>query len=341
MLKPITTNEYTIKDSFSFTKEVEEFDPNLIMVSFDIKSLFTNIPVTETIGLCVENLYRNQAHIDSLSKSSFRRLLEMTMYESFFIFDQKYYKQCDGVAMGSPLGPTLANLFMFHFEKIWLEHCPTQFKPVVYRRYVDDTFLLFRSTEHAEKFKRYLKQHKNIAFTSEIEQNSSLSFLDVKISRENNRFVSSVYRKPTFNGVFTNFESFISKCYKPGLIDTLLYRGFSLCSDMEKIHQEISSLKSVFKSNGYPKNFIDSYIKHFLDKLFAKNEVSLTVPKLQLLCVLPYTGKSSLDFRARLRRTIEENIPFCKYNVVFRSICILGNFFRLKDSLERKKSSLE
>ena len=76
----------------------------------------------------------------------------MTIYESFFIFDQKYYKQCDGVAMGSPMGPTLANVFICHFENIWLENCSTQLKPVVYRKYVNDTFLLFRSTEHAEKF---------------------------------------------------------------------------------------------------------------------------------------------------------------------------------------------
>ena len=61
----------------------------------------------------------------------------MTMYESFFIFDLKYYKQCDGV----PLGPTLANVFMCHFENIWLENCQVRFKAVVYRRYVDDTFL--------------------------------------------------------------------------------------------------------------------------------------------------------------------------------------------------------
>ena len=92
------------------------------MASFDVKSLFNNIPFTETIGLCVENLYRNQKHTDNLSKSSFRRILEMVMYESFFIFDQKDYKPCDGVAMGSPLGATLANVFMCHFENIWLEN---------------------------------------------------------------------------------------------------------------------------------------------------------------------------------------------------------------------------
>ena len=65
--------------------------------------------------------------------------------------------------MGSPLGPTLANAFMCHFENIWLENCPTHFKSLVYRINVDDTFLLFCSTEQAEKFKTYLnKQHKTL-----------------------------------------------------------------------------------------------------------------------------------------------------------------------------------
>ena len=105
---------------------------------------------------------------------------------------------------------------------------------------------------------------------------------------------------------------------------------------MEKFHSEISSLKSVFKSNGYPKNFLDSCINYFLDKLLVKNKVSLTVPKLQLVGVLPFTGKSSLDLSARLRCTIEKNIPFCKLNVVFRSTCRLSNLFRFKDSLEKK-----
>ena len=129
--------------------------------------------------------------------------------------------------MGSPLGPTLANVFMCHFENIWLENCPSHFKPIVYRRFADDTFLLFRSKNHVEKFRNYLnKQHKNIKFTSEIEENGSLTLLDIKISRENNKFVTSVYRKPTFTGVFTNFQSFVPDIYKRGLIETLLHRSF-------------------------------------------------------------------------------------------------------------------
>ena len=137
------------------------------------------------------------------------------MFESFFIFDRKYYEKCDGVAMASLLEPTLANIFMCHFENIWLENWPSHFKPIVYRRFVDDTFVLFQSKDHVEKFRNYLnKQHKNIKCTSEIEENGSLSFLDIKISRENNKFVTSVYLTPTFSGVFTNFESFMPDIYK-------------------------------------------------------------------------------------------------------------------------------
>ena len=79
--------------------------------------------------------------------------------------------------MGATLGPTLANDFMCHFESIWLENRPSYFKPVVYRGFVDDTFLLFQSKNHVEKFRNCItKQHKNMKFTSEIEENSSLSF---------------------------------------------------------------------------------------------------------------------------------------------------------------------
>ena len=79
--------------------------------SFDIESLFTNTPLQETIALCVENLFQDRTHVDNLSKDSFRELLTRTMSESLILFDQGFYKQHDGVAMGFPLGPALANVF--------------------------------------------------------------------------------------------------------------------------------------------------------------------------------------------------------------------------------------
>ena len=76
MLEPLTTNEYTVKDSFTFGLELQSFDSILVMISFDIESLFTNIPLQETIDLCVENLFKDRTHVDNLSKDSFDPLAE-------------------------------------------------------------------------------------------------------------------------------------------------------------------------------------------------------------------------------------------------------------------------
>ena len=141
--------------------------------------------------------------------------------------------------MGSPLGPTLANPFLCYYEKKWLRECPEKFLPNVYKRYVDDIFVTFDSYSQLLKFVDHMNhQYSNLKFTFQVEQNNSFSFLDVKICRENDRFTTSIYRKPTFSGVFTHFDSFIPASYKHGLVDTLIFRCFKICSSYEKIHNE-------------------------------------------------------------------------------------------------------
>ena len=117
-------------------------------------------------------------------------------------------------------------------------------------------------------------QHNNIKFTSETENKNSILFLDIKITRDNNKFITSVYCKLTFSRVFTNFGSFIPKSYKYNLLFTLLHRGFKLCSNFERFHLEIDKLKTIFENNGYPKSFVDLCIKKYLDKVFIKKETS-------------------------------------------------------------------
>ena len=184
-------------------------------------------------------------------------------------------------------------------------------RPIFSRRFVDDTVLLFRAKDHVEHFN---KQHKNITFKSKIEENSSLSFLDITIVRENNKYVISVYCKPTFSGVFINFESFILEMRKCGLIETLLYRSFRLCSSYEHFHRKIEMLKSLFKHNNYPQNFVNQSLKKFLNKLFITKDINAMVPKRELTFILTYLGKLSIDFKTRLRRTIERD---CKLKIIF------------------------
>ena len=111
-------------------------------------------------------------------------MLSLTLKESIIFFDNKYYSQIHRVAMGSPLGPILAKIFLCYHESNWLKDCPKDFKPVYYKRYADDIFVLFTKQEHAQFFLEYInKKHKNMKFSIETEINGSLSFLDVKIVR--------------------------------------------------------------------------------------------------------------------------------------------------------------
>ena len=114
----------------------------------------------------------------------------MAVQDSYFFFNNKLFKQIDGVAMGSPLGPSLANAFLCYYEQIWLNNCPIEFKPMAYFRYVDDTFIIFRNPEHAPLFLNYLNsRHSSMRFTCEQENNGSLSFLDLTIKKCNDFFV--------------------------------------------------------------------------------------------------------------------------------------------------------
>ena len=134
------------------------------------------------------------------------------------MFNRKYYKQVDGVAMGSPLGPALANIFIYSFESKWLRDCPNDFKPVFYRRYTDDIFVLFPSPDNADKFREYLSsKHPNTKFSVEKEEDGHLTFLDINIFCENDKFATNAYRKKAFSGVYTNFKSFIPETCKIGL----------------------------------------------------------------------------------------------------------------------------
>ena len=98
------------------------------MASLDVESLFTNIPLNDKINNCVSDLQNKNLYNGKFSKRDLFKLLETAISESSFIFDYLLYKQVDGVAMSSLLGSTLANAFLCHYEKEWLDSCPIHFK---------------------------------------------------------------------------------------------------------------------------------------------------------------------------------------------------------------------
>ena len=109
------------------------------MASLDVDALFCNITLNETTDICLKKLFKTpDTLVKGISKNDLRDLLNLATKESFFTFNSKFYIQVDGVAMGSSLGPILANIFLSHHEENWRNKCPIEFKTSFYRRYVDD-----------------------------------------------------------------------------------------------------------------------------------------------------------------------------------------------------------
>ena len=92
------------------------------MAPLDVDLLFTNVPLDETIEICVKELFKSSQTVSDLNKQQVLEMLWLTTKENFILFDQKYYSQIDGVAMGSPLGPTFANIFLCYHETTWLKN---------------------------------------------------------------------------------------------------------------------------------------------------------------------------------------------------------------------------
>ena len=115
--------------------------------------------------------------------------------------------------------------------------------------------------------KNFLTRHLNMCFTYEVEKDNKLPFLDILVTREDT-FTTNIYRKPTFSGLYTNFHSFLPESYKTGLLLTLLFRTYTICSDWSKFHTEIIILRNIMLKYEFPAIFLDFCIKLYFDKLF-------------------------------------------------------------------------
>ena len=158
-----------------------------------------------------------------------------------------------------------------------------------------------------------------------------MPFLDFLFVREGNKFTSSVYRKPTFTGVYTHFQSLIPQDYKFGLICTLLHRIYNISSSFGKIVEESNNLKTIIRKNGYPVKFAERCIFHFFNKIYTPKKLIHTVDRKSLYLILPYLGTSSLQTKRNILKLFRKRLPFCKLQVVFKTQKRLSNFFSFKD----------
>ena len=122
LLEPHIPSEKGALDTFTFVRDINELSlSGKFMVSFDVESLFTNIPLEECVNLAVEYISKGNPDL-RLTTTELRNLFNFATAQTHFLFKGSFFDQIDGVAMGSPLAPVLANLYMGHHERIWLEN---------------------------------------------------------------------------------------------------------------------------------------------------------------------------------------------------------------------------
>ena len=236
------------------------------------------------------------------------------------------FRQVDGVAMGSPLGPILADIFMAKLENGKFKEFISQFE--VYLRYMDDTFIICDpSIDINTIITNFNSAHDVIQFTHEVEQNNPLSFLDaLLIRREDGCLGRQVYRKPTWMGQYTPFYGFVPLRFKRNLIRCLYLRAKRICT-IDAISVELEFLRQTLLLNGYPEGFLFNCMKEI-----SPRTVNYTANKKILHVHLRFKGDTLNEIiTMNLDKVIRRTFPAAQLKISYATHPILPQ--HVKDKL--------
>ena len=302
ILSPLRSHSTNLKDTFSFIDIVKNFTLNdSVMYSFDVVSLFTNIPLQFTLQLIFGAIFKDSIEtFHSLNKRRFKTFLNWAASSTTSQFQGKYYKQVDGIAMGSPIAPMLADVFMSYVIEEALS-ASQQNRLTVQLRYADDLFLVISSDEEAQSFFGVINCfHKSINFTQEQECNGQLAFLDVLVLRNTGNIAqTSVFRKKTHTGLYLKWTSFVPYRYKRNLVNSLLQWAFKIGSSYKLIHSDFMRIKDMLAKNGNPMTFVDNCIRGFFNSKHTDtkttNQITTQPTQKHLICRFPFLGPISMQ----------------------------------------------
>ena len=270
ILTPLREQPSNIKDTFDFVSRILSSKPGPNhMVSFDVKSLSTNIPIDFVIDQILEKSFPDKkALFHGLTHSQFKKLLIWTTKKTTLQFNNRYFKQINGAAMGSPFAPLLSDVCMN-----WLidQSQKIETQPMQLYRYVDDCFATFEKRAHITEFYKHLNSiHPNIQFTYELAQNNQLAFLDVWISNQDGKPAIKTYRKPTHTGLYIKWQSFVPLKYKINLVRNLLHRAYKICNSYSLIHEISKLFPPCWRKTAIRLDFLVSKFEFFSTKCMKK-----------------------------------------------------------------------
>ena len=313
------------------SKEISEslgdivLDENSEIVSFDIVSLYTNVPVDDAITTCADLLYDGDYPKPPVDKETFIKLLEICSKNVIMLTNDGFYRQINGLAMGSPPAPMLANGWLSSFESTIRKDSK------VYHRYMDDILKDMKKNEIDQTLTEINELDDNLKFTLERESNGTIPFLDMRIIRKERTLESTWYTKPTDTGLKMNFHALAPLKYKRSAVIGMVHRIFRACSTKRNFDESLNRARTILAKNQYPKSFVESIISETRKKL-ENEQVEQTEPdeekEEKKKFYVQYRGKISDQFQRSLHKL---NAP-----------CIVTfTLKKLKTTLPSLKSSIE
>ena len=258
ILKPLVGwTSHHLKNTKDFIEQIKDVKllQDETIISYDIKTLFTSVPLQPVINI-IKNKLENDKDLKlrtSMSIEHITSLLEYCLKSTYFVFRGQYYEQLEGAAMGSPLSPIIANLYMEEFETKALSTAPNP--PTLWKRFVDDTFVVIKKCHREEFFHHINSIEDSIQFTAEDTQaDGTLPFLDVLVIPQHDGSLSTaVYRKPTHTNQYLQWDSHHDISAKYSVISTLFHRAKEVCSTKQHLEEEQDHIKQSLTACKYPK----------------------------------------------------------------------------------------
>ncbi|XP_036347777.1 uncharacterized protein LOC118757146 [Rhagoletis pomonella] len=265
ILRKFTSEEYNIRNAFQLKERLEniQIEEEDLLVSFDVISLFTNIP-THLAMKIIMNKWDKIQHYTKIPKNKFQNIMNFCLKDNnYFTCNGGFYAQTFGMPMGNPLSPTIADVVMDDLLDNTIldlkENFNIDIKFIV--KYVDDIFAIVKQKDADIILRTLNKYHPKLQFTMESEANLCLPFLDVMIHRKNDSIALNWYAKPTSSGLLINYLSSQPFKNKINTAKNLIHKIFTISHQQFK-ETNICKIKKILASNNYPNRLIQSLIEH-------------------------------------------------------------------------------
>ncbi|CAF4161381.1 unnamed protein product [Rotaria magnacalcarata] len=274
LLRPLfdqMTLKTTLTSGFELVKYVQEWsETNLrqdtLFCSIDVTDLYTMVPqIGGVLSLKKMLDYLQLKQSGGPRIETIIRLSRFVMKNNYFSYYGQYYHQIRGGAMGSPLTLTMANCYMFFYERNVVKQVNNS--GGLYFRYIDDIFIainwparhLFKQIDRWKHFDENIKLSENIG--------SNADFLDLHIENQKGKLFTTVYQKPSYEPYYLPFNSIHPLHMKKNIVFTMLLRAIKYCSTFQAYLNEREKLRMALLMNKYPKKFIDEQLNDILLRL--------------------------------------------------------------------------